>query len=105
MLGLDEATAIVGHNMEFEVFGQGTASIVTDAVTTSYPRGARIEADLLAGGRHRLASHIHPLTFVLLGIFRNFRARIAYTSARGQRIQKRMRGCGARTTDSTTDSI
>lgn len=73
VLGLDEATGIVGHNKNFEVFGEGTASVVTDAATTSYPRGARVDVDLLAGSLNRLAAQLERPT-------ESLRAALGFTS-------------------------
>lgn len=57
VLGLDEGTGIVGHNLDFVVFGEGSATVVNDGATTQYPRGARLAIDLLAGSRDRLAAY------------------------------------------------
>lgn len=69
VLGLDEATGIVGHNPDFEVFGEGTATIVTDGATTSYPRGAHVPVDLLAGSHNRLPAHLERSADSLAGTF------------------------------------
>jgi hypothetical protein len=57
VLGLDEGTGIVGHNLDFVVFGEGSATVVTDGATAQYPRGAGLAIDLLAGSRDRLTVH------------------------------------------------
>jgi peptidase E len=62
VLGLDEATGIVGYNLDFEVFGKGTATVVTSDATTSYPRRAQVQIDLLAGSRMRLAAQFERST-------------------------------------------
>lgn len=56
VLGLDEATGMVGHSPYFEVFGSGRATVVTLEGTTSHSSGALLHVDLLAGSALRLRS-------------------------------------------------
>ena len=68
VLGLDEATGIVGYNEDFEVFGAGTASVVTATATTLYSRGARVEIDLLGGSHNRLSAQLQRSTESSTGV-------------------------------------
>ncbi|HEX2153592.1 MAG TPA: Type 1 glutamine amidotransferase-like domain-containing protein [Acidimicrobiia bacterium] len=54
VLGLDEQTALVGHNGDFDVLGLGSVTIVDDRGTAEYPNGSWVSLDLLTGSRSRL---------------------------------------------------
>ena len=69
VLGLDEGTGIVGYNLDFVVFGEGSATVVNDGATAQYPRGARLAIDLLARSRDRLAAYRERHTALPTGAF------------------------------------
>lgn len=68
ILGLDEQTALVGHNGDFEVLGRGSVTMVTARGTSHHPTGGRVSVDLVAGSRMRLDGSMDPSTRPLAAV-------------------------------------